>query len=130
MIKNERVYFSLLEFEKKLFHWLIWERHKIILIIFIALLMWGLSYLPYVNLFVSSSLVIFVVIVMSLVLFKVYPDWIIILALLLFLPALLSVLLGDQEAAESIGGYIYGIFFVAVVKLIINTKTNHLLKKS
>lgn len=127
MIKNERVHFPLLEFEKKLFHWLIWERHKIILIIFIALLMWGLSYLPYINLFISSSLVVFVVIVMSLVLFKVYPDWIIILALLLFLPALLSVLLGNQEAAESIGGYIYGIFFVAVVRLIIiNTKNEPL----
>lgn len=115
MIKKERLYFSLLTFEKKLLHWFILERHKIVLILLIAILIWGLSLLPYLNLFINTSLIVLVVIVLSLVLFKVHPDRIILLALLLFLPALLGVLLEEEQGAELVGGYIYGVLFLGSI---------------
>lgn len=122
MIKREKAYFSLLTFEKKLLHWLILERHKIVLIFLIAILMWGLSLVPYFNLFVSTSLIMLVVIVLSLVLFKVPPDRMVLLALLLFLPAALGVVLEEQGKAELISAYIYGILLLGTVLTLLKSR--------
>lgn len=122
MIKKERLSTSLLVFEEKLLYWFIGERHKIILIIFIAVSMWGLSLLPYLNLVINTSLIALVVIVLSLVLFKVPPERVILLALLLFLPALLGVLLEEQTRAELVGAYIYGILLLGSILTLLKSR--------
>lgn len=115
MTKRERLNSAFFVFERKVFHWFIGERYKIVLIVLIALIMWGSSFLPYLNLVINTPLIVFVAIVLSLVLFKVPPERIILLALVLFLPALLGVLLEEQTRMEMVGAYIYGILLLGSV---------------
>lgn len=122
MIKRERLYSSLLLFEKKLFHWIVSERYKIASIILVASLIWGLSFVPYLNLLINNSLIVPIIIVLSLILFKVPPGRMILLALLLFLPALLGVLLEEQRGAESVSAYIYGILLLGSVLTLLKSR--------
>lgn len=120
--QRERLYFSLLSFEKKLFVWLISERHKIFIVLLVVFLMWGLSLLPYLNLLINTPLIVLVVIVSSLILFNVKYDRVILLAVLLFLPAFLGVLLEEYRMTEFITGYIYGFLLLGTVLAILELR--------
>ena len=124
MFKREKFYLSYLEFEKKLYTWLVSERHKIIVLVLVILFMWMLTFIPYLNLLINMSFIIVIATMLSLILFKVNSNRIILLAILLFLPSLIAVLLREYNMAEVIGNYIYGFLLLGSILSILKPKNN------
>lgn len=113
--QKEKLYFSFLDFEKRLTDWLIAQRHIIFLIILVALMFWFLSVLPYFNLLINYSSIIFVVIILSVILFKITTKKLVVFSLVLFLPALVAILLENYKVAELIDEFIYVLLFLGVI---------------
>lgn len=122
MSRKEKLYLSYLEFEKKIYAWFVSERHRIVVLVLAVLFMWILTFIPYFNLLIDTSFIVLISTILSSILFKISPKKIILLALLLFFPSLIAVLLGDYDVAEAIGRYIYGFLFLGSILALLKNK--------
>ena len=79
-----------------------------------------ISRLPYLNLFITKQLLIFLVLTLTLVVFRISTRKIILLALAFLVIAIPFFLLKRFEVAESIGNFAYGVLFLGVLKFILD----------
>ena len=93
----------------KVIAWSLINRNRIILFLLISLFISFLSFLPYVNLYLTSKLVVFFLLIIMFAVFRIAWDKIIPFVFLLFLFSLFFTLLKNYETASLIGNYIYGV---------------------
>jgi len=103
-------------FEKRFLRWTIDNRHKIVLLLIATVIFGNISRLPYLNLIFTKDISSLIIIVFSLIIFKIRIKSIFIIGILLFLPTFLLELIGKMEMAEFIANCVYTIFAVGVVK--------------
>lgn len=119
-IKLSKKYIS--KQERTLLLWLARKRYQIFLAIALCLLAFLLPSLPYINLFVNKSLIIFLVIISLITVFNVRYMITLALIVCLLTVAFILIVLGDPETAEVIGNYTYGFLMVSVLSYVITTK--------
>lgn len=95
--------------------WILSNKFRVALFVLVSLFLILILPLPYVNLFLTKKLVIFLIIVSLFVIFKI--DWrkIIYIVFLLFLFIFLLTLLKENETVSTLGNYIYGFLLVALI---------------
>lgn len=90
---------------------------KFITIFIISILLFGLTFLPYLNLIFSVSLSVYLVSIAAIFIFRINGERTILWGIILFSVAAFFTLLGNNSLAEKIGNYIYGIIFFGILQL-------------
>lgn len=96
--------------------WLLLNKFRIVFLVIISLFIVLISFLPYVNLFLTKNLMIFIIVVFLFVIFKVSWRNMICVIFLLFFFTFVLTLLAKNEVASLIADYIYGFLAVALIK--------------
>lgn len=111
--------------ERSAIKWLVAKRYKLFLLTLIGILLFIVSFLPFVNLFLSMHAIVIIMFFLAVFVLEVSHITLILFGLSLFIPSMLLLLFERFSGAESIADYIYAIFFAAVIRLIIvNTRKN------
>lgn len=105
------------------------DRRKLIVIIFLLLLFYAISFIPYLNLLFSPLNVITIIVLSSIIIFKLPGKYALIIGLFLFIPAWIFMLVNNVTRAESLGNHIF-VFLLCFVILSMkeireNGKDNH-----
>ena len=116
MSKGKKNKNFLLKIEDILIGWIIARRHQIFRYVIVTILLIVSTSIPYINIVFSRTLVIFLLFFLGLIIFEISARRIIVLGLLLFVPSLFLLLLGELEKAELLVNYIYGIFILGTLK--------------
>ena len=120
MFRNINLDQFLKVWERKVSNWVLKNRHKVFLFLFIAGVLAILPSLPYVNLIFPRPLQIFLTLFLLLLIFNISQRNIIFLAVILLLFAIPVLLLGEIDSADLIGDFVYGIVFLCVLKFILD----------
>ena len=110
----------LVKSESGVLKWIVRSRYKIYTLLVLGFSLIMISRLPYLNLFITKQLLIFLVLTLTLVVFRISTRKIILLALAFLVIAIPFFLLKRFEVAESIGNFAYGILFLGVLKFILD----------
>lgn len=94
------------------------NRFKIYFLVILYLILNYISGLPYINLIINKQSVLFLIIVLGLLMFKVYFKIYMILAIVSILIALFYSLINRGVSAENFGNYAYVFIFISVCNLI------------
>lgn len=120
MLKNINIDQFLKVGERWFSKWILKNRRKVFLYLFVAGFLAILPSLPYVNLIFPRPLQVFLTLFLALLIFNVSQRKIIFLAVLLLLLAIPVLLLGEIDSADLLGNFVYGIVFLCVLKLILD----------
>jgi len=110
----------LVKSESGVLRWIVRSRYKIYTLLVLGFSLIMISRLPYLNLFITKQLLIFLVLTLTLVVFRISTRKIILLALAFLVIAIPFFLLKRFEVAESIGNFAYGVLFLGVLKFILD----------
>lgn len=102
--------------EDGIYFWFDKHKRKMIRFLVLSLFFVILSKLPYVNLFFSKWLALYLMIVFLLIIFNIETKSIVILGVILVIIALILELMGEHEIGEMVGNYIYGIIPIMIIK--------------
>lgn len=95
--------------------WIINYKYRIVGFIVFGILIVASSFLPYLNLFFTSKLVLFLLLVLFFVIFKIGWKIILYLCIFLFVCALALTITGFTSSSMILGDYIYGFLIVVAV---------------
>ena len=107
--------------EKKidlLFIWAGKHRYKVFLFSLLSSLVIILSFFPYFNLFLDTSVLIFLIFTFASILFQIRARQVIFIGILLLVIVALLHLAGVYESAETVANLIYGVFVVGTLKAV------------
>lgn len=113
-IIDKKIY-RLSEIEKKIISLITTNRYRILAFILAFGMLNLLPALPYLNLFISRSLIIFLIFLFFVVIFNLDTKIILFILFSFLLLSLGLYLIGDAEAAELLGNYIYGFLFAGTI---------------
>lgn len=105
--------------EKIIFNWVVFNRHRIVFLALVSLLIVLLSFLPYVNLLILKELIPVIIFIAAIFILDLDETKIIKLGILILVVALFLFLIDRLETAEILGNYLYLIFLTAVLKNIL-----------
>ena len=117
MIKIKKIFLTK---EKNVLGWFFNNRTRVFLFLAVSILLWLTSFIPYLNLIISPSLVYFLVAIFAVITFIVSLRDLVIFCLLLFVLALLLTLIGAVESAEVVSNFVYFILIYITIKFIFN----------
>ena len=106
--------------ESGVLKWVVRSRYKIYTLLVLGFSLIMISRLPYLNLFITKQLLIFLMLTLALVVFRISAMKVNLLALVFLVIAIPFFLLKRFEVAESIGNFAYGILFLGVLKFILD----------
>lgn len=109
-------------YEKKIYNWFFYNRYRIIGLLLISGLLYLISFLPYLNLYIEKELIFLAILVAGIIVFNLDEILVLRISILLFILAGILQILDFGELAEFIGDYIYGLLLYYVVKEIIKLK--------
>src|SRR3989344_387447 len=98
----------LVKSESAVLRWIVRSRYKIYTLLVLGFILIMISRLPYLNLFVTKQLLIFLIITLTLIIFRISARKVIFLVLVFLSIAIPFYLLKRFEAAETLGNYAYG----------------------
>lgn len=104
--------------EKAFFNWLVFNRHKIIFLFFVTIVIIFISLLPYINLVIPKELIPVIIFIAAIFILDLNIEKIIKLGLFIFIIALFFYLIDRLETAEILANYIYLILLTAVIRSI------------
>ena len=110
----------LMKSESAVLRWIVRSRYKIYTLLVLGFILIMISRLPYLNLFITKQLLIFLMLTLALVVFRISAMKVNLLALVFLVIAIPFFLLKRFEVAESIGNFAYGILFLGVLKFILD----------
>lgn len=113
-ISNKKMY-RLPEIEEKIISLIMTNRYRILAFTLAFVMLNLLPSLPYLNLFIGRSLIFFLIFSFFIVIFNLDIKIILFIVFFFFLLSLGLYLIGEVEAAELLGNYIYGFLFTGVV---------------
>mgnify|MGYP001606397428 CR=1 FL=1 len=122
MMKFEKFNFTNLEkIEKKLVFWIFRKRHRIVLFIFFLLLLFTAYYIPYLNLFINSYLILSVLLLLALFILDIDSKPFFIIGLTLFFLTFVLWSVNQIEEAETLAEYIYLILLSGSIKALFSS---------
>lgn len=101
--------------ESEYWSWFIKNRYKIYLLLFFSILFSGISSLPYVNLFLNRTVVVFTIFYMFLCLFFKNVRKLVILGSIFLFLSFPAILIKENLLSLTLGDFTFGIFFLAVI---------------
>lgn len=107
--------------ENGILNWAYRERRRIVLYFLLAGILFILSLLPYVNLYFSKNLLIFSLLFLFLIIFRVTVKTMTVISITILFFALPLVLVGEIPLAEKLAELVYGVFVLIVVKTIVQS---------
>ena len=110
----------LVKSESGVLRWIVRSRYKIYTLLVLGFSLIMISRLPYLNLFITKQLLIFLVLTLTLIVFRISARKVIFLVLVFLSIAIPFFLLKRFEVAESIGNFAYGVLFLGVLKFILD----------
>ena len=110
----------LMKSESAVLRWIVRSRYKIYTLLVLGFSLIMISRLPYLNLFITKQLLIFLMLTLALVVFRISAMKVNLLALVFLVIAIPFFLLKRFEVAESIGNFAYGVLFLGVLKFILD----------
>lgn len=113
---------KLLMYEDIVYCWLKINIKKIVRFIVLSIVAVFLTRLPYLNLFISKWIVFYFLTVLILLIFKVSIKKVVLLCIVLVLFALVFQWTGEYKIAEAVGNYLFGLFFVVLIKSFLEKK--------
>ena len=121
-MKFEKFNFTNLEkIEKKLVFWIFRKRHRIVLFIFFLLLLFTAYYIPYLNLFINSYLILSVLLLLALFILDIDSKPFFIIGLTLFFLTFVLWSVNQIEEAETLAEYIYLILLSGSIKALFSS---------
>lgn len=101
--------------------WVFINRKRVLLFISIVGVLGVFNVLPYFNWFFSASVTLFLILVLVILVFRVRKNSLILLTGVLLFVAWFLLLVNEQESAEIVGNYVFGllvlIFFGEMISL-------------
>lgn len=113
------------KFEKKVFQWIFTKRYNVLLFSLTFVLFSISPSLPYLNLFVTKSLIVFLIFLSFIVIFSLEIKVILSIILLFLILSAGLVLVDEFEAAELLGDYSYGFLLAGVVLFMLKPFRNN-----
>lgn len=107
-----RYYSSL---EKKFYQWVVRKRVTIGIYIITLLLLPLVYIIPYVNLYVNSQLIIFLILSNAVIVFRIKMERLCLFLIILFIICIPLVLIRSYDRAELLINLAYGILFVGII---------------
>lgn len=101
--------------EKKLISLVLRKRGSILLYAFALMVIFSLYIFPYLNIYVSNNLVLFLIIASFLLIFQFSIQKIALLTIVMFLIGMVLFLLRDYERAENLINMVYGLIFMGII---------------
>lgn len=100
-------------------NWIIQNKYRFVGFIILSLLIVAAFFLPYLNLIFTHKLVIFLIIALFFVIFRI--DWKVILniSILLFIVSFVLTVIGFILASMALGDYIYGFLIIIVIQYLV-----------
>lgn len=120
--QTKRRRLSWYDLEKWFFEWLTQKKYAAFTLVIFSALLITFSYFPYLNLFINTTMIVFLLIAVALIIFKVSVKKITVFVLVLFLFSLPLVLLKRYEAAETLINFAYGFLVLAVMKTFLDNE--------
>lgn len=114
--------YNIFEYEGRLFDWLVCERHKLVVFLLSGIVVVILSYLPYFNILLSLTIILFIDVIVAVIIFNISVRYILVAAILSLTLALEFLLFQKYVIAELLGNYAYGLLFIASILFIKETK--------
>lgn len=109
--RNKKLY-SLKDFQKQLDKWVYKKRYRLMLLLLVGLTLFAANYIPYINLFSNTYLIILVLLSLTPLILDIDGKIFIGIGLLLFVITFLIWFVGQTEEAEVLANYVF-IFFLS-----------------
>lgn len=112
----------LMRVERDSVNWIIKNRHRIYFYVAMSFLLIAFSYLPFLNLFLGRSVVIFLLFFLAISVFSMPPSFLASISIILLVVAIPLLLAREYETAELLGSYVYAIFAFIALKFLTNSE--------
>jgi len=109
----------LYKLEKRFFDWILINKYAVFSLMVVSMGSFAMLYVPYVNLFVSRGLVVFVIVFSVLLFFDINSKTLIKTSITLVIISALLYVLKRYENAEDLFDYVYLLFTVISLKLML-----------
>lgn len=117
-----KIKFASLEgIERKIIHWIILRRHRLMFLVFIVLLLRVTEFIPYINLFFSPYLVVFMSLVLIPHILDLEPKIFFAVGIACFFLAAFLWFTGQVEEAEILTEYIFVILLSGSFKAFLSS---------
>ena len=110
------------KYEKKIYSSLFYSRYRIIGLLLISGLLYFISFLPYLNLYIEKELIFLTILIIGIIIFNLDEILVLKIAILLFILAGILQVLDFKGLAEFIGDYVYGLLIYFSAKELIKLK--------